>query len=376
MRIGVDATWARLTGSGTASYTAGLVRALAAKQEDDLVLYFAPEDVNVNPLWALTGPHITRRVTAHRPQPIRSLGAIGRAANRDGLDLFHSPGYFLPLWNGPKVVSFHDANMVLQMRRRWVRGSRFDTASLAAQAALSARLARRVVTLTQSAAADIQRVFRLAPGSLAVVYPGIDDAFFAAAPPDVDGVRERFGLDRYILGLGEIVAQKNVEALVRAFSMLEQDNVSLALAGRPNETYLQDRLTPLIQRLGVARRVHFLGVVPQETLPALYAGAEAFAFPSFSEGFGLPVVEAMAAGTPVTASNRSSIPEIAGGAALLIDPENPVELAEALDHLLTDRALRESLTLRGRRNAARFRWKTAAERMTDVYRSAVEDWNG
>lgn len=375
MRIGIDATWARLTGSGTASYTAGLVRALAGRERHELVLYFAPEDAGANPLWDLDGPRITRHVTAHRPQPLRSLAVLAGAAHRDELDVFHSPGYFLPLWPGPKVVSFHDANMFLQFKRRWVPGSRLDTASLGAQAALSSRLARQIVTLTHSAAADIARVFRLPASRISVVYPGIDETFFDIPTPGGEP-QDRYGLDRYILSVGEITPQKNLEGLIRAFEMLDTRDVTLALAGRSHGSYREARLEPLVRELGLGERVQFLGVTPQRTLPSLYAGAAAFALPSFSEGFGLPVIEAMAAGTPVAASNCSSIPEISGDAALLIDPHDPRQLAAALDRLLTDGPLRESLVRRGRENASRFRWDRTAEAMIRVYEAAVETPHG
>lgn len=371
MRIGIDATWARLTGSGTASYTTGLVRALVRRAQHEFVLYFAPEDSGVNPLWDLAGPHVTRRMTAHRLQPVRSLATLARAAGRDRLDLFHSPGYFLPLWPGPKVVSFHDANMFLQFRRRWIPGNRADTLSAGAQAILSSRLARQIVTLTRSAASDIERVFRLPASRISVVYPGIDEAFFASRA-SAGRVGEHFGLDRYILSVGEITAQKNLEGLIRAFAMLDAPDVTLAVAGRANESHQETRLEPLVRDLGLVKRVRFLGVIPQTALPSLYAGAAAFALPSFSEGFGLPVIEAMAAGTPVAASNRSSIPEVANDAALLIDPDEPAQLAGALDRLLTDQPLRESLVQRGLKNAHRFTWDRAASAMTAVYEAAMD----
>jgi glycosyltransferase involved in cell wall biosynthesis len=375
VRIGIDATWARYTGSGTASYTAGLVRALAARERHELVLYFAAGDAGTNPLWDLNGPHITRCVTAHRPQPIRSMATLALSAARDQLDIFHSPGYFLPLWPGPKVVSFHDANMFLQFRRRWLPGGRLDSVSLGVQAAISSRLARQIVTLTRSAASDIQQVFRLPTSRISVVYPGIDECFFDI-PTAGRETSDRFGLDRYILSVGEITPQKNLEGLIRAFAMLDARDTTLAVAGTGNGSYRQNRLEPLVHGLGLAGRVRFLGMVPQVALPGLYAGAAAFAMPSFSEGFGLPVIEAMAAGVPVAASNRSSIPEIAAGAALLVDPDDPRQLASALGRLLTDQPLRQSLIPRGRENAERFRWDRAAEAMTAVYENAVEPRDG
>ncbi len=208
-----------------------------------------------------------------------------------------------------------------------------------------------------------------------MVYPGIDETFFNI-PASNRRPQHRFDLDRYILSVGELTPQKNLEGLIRAFAMLDAPDVTLAIAGRANGSYREARLEPLVRELGLGKRVRFLGVIPQPTLASLYAGASAFALPSFSEGFGLPVIEAMAAGTPVAASNRSSIPEIAGDAALLIDPDDPRQLAGALDQILTDLPLREALARRGRENARRFRWDRAADAMTIVYEAAFETRGG
>ncbi|MDQ2744476.1 MAG: glycosyltransferase family 4 protein [Chloroflexota bacterium] len=364
MRIGLDATWAAGAG-GTASYTRGLVRALVARADHQYTLYFRPGDEVQNPLWRLDAPHVRRHVVRFPTQPGRSLLGLSRAASGDRLDLFHSPGYFLPLWRGPKVVTFHDANMFLQVGRRLGPGRRLDTLSLCVQSALSARVAARIVTVSQSAAGEIQRVFRVPDNRLSVVYPGIDEAYFNVSD------NRTIHCDRYVLAVGEVIPQKNIEGMIRALALIQDKDLNLALAGTPDTLYLRHTVLPLARQLGIERRVRCLGVVPARELPALYRGATAFLFPSFAEGFGIPPLEAMASGTPVIASNRSSLPEILGQAALLVDPDAPHAIASGIDSIISDPALRASLVGRGRARAAEFRWERAAAEVICIYDSLL-----
>jgi glycosyltransferase involved in cell wall biosynthesis len=372
MKVGIDATWAGVTGSGTATYTRGLVQALAAHGRCHLVLYFRPGDERDNPLFVLEGSGIEKRVVGGWGQPGRSLLSLSRACTRDGLDVFHSPGYFLPLWRGPKVVTFHDVNMFRQWDKWWETGRRKSWLSLCAQTLLASRLAHRIVAVSHTGAQDIQHVLRVSPHRISVVYQGVDDMF--CVPPNLQMVNETrrlYDLQEYILFVGVLGPIKNIDGIVRAFAQLERQDVQLAIVGRPYGPYFDEVVRPVIRQLGVQHRVRVLGTVPDRALPSLYAGARASMFPSFSEGFGLPPLEAMACGTPVVASNRPSLPEVLGDAALLVDPMDIAGMARAIRSLLEDGAHRDQMVERGLQRASRFRWEATASRMFELYCSVA-----
>lgn len=371
MRIGLDASWAAVTGTGTASYTRGLVEALVEHREHSFVLYFRPGDEATNPLYPLAGNNVERRIVAGWGQPGRSLLALGRAASHDRLDLFHSPGYFLPLWSGPKFVTFHDVNMFLQWDKWWRPGMRSSWLSLCAQTLLAARLSRRVLADSKHASAEITRVLRLPAARVSVLYPGVDEAYFSASQNAATKMRAKYGLSDYLLVVGVLSPQKNLAGAVRALAMLGCPDLQLAVVGREDGPYYQQEIEPLIERLGLTRQVRRLGVVPAVALPSLYAGARAFLYPSFAEGFGLPPLEAMAAGTPVIASDRSSLPEVLNGAALLVDPTSSEAIASAITRVLHDPETNATLRHRGAERARDFRWRESARRALEIYATAA-----
>jgi glycosyltransferase involved in cell wall biosynthesis len=366
VRIGIDAAWAGVVGTGTSSYTRGLVSALASNESLELFLYFRSEDRLTNPLFRIQSCNVHRRIVDGLGQPGRSLLSLAAAAARDGLDVFHSPGYFLPLWRGPKVVTFHDVNMFLQWDKWWRPGMRASWASLCAQTLISSRLASRVLADSEFSACAIGKTLRIASSRIKVLHPGVDDVFFA--PRHVStGMRERNDLNRYILSVGVLSPQKNLEGMVRAFSGLDDPELKFAIVGRKDGPYFDQVIAPLVRQLRLEQKVVCLGVVDQVDLVELYRGADAFLYPSFAEGFGLPPLEAMACDLPVVASNTSCLPEILGDAALLVDPLDPNAIGAALESVLSQPALRSELILRGQSRAARFLWKNAAENALDVY---------
>ena len=369
MRIGIDATWAGTIGTGTGTYTAGLVRALVREPGHEYVLYFQRGDERDNPLFSIAQPGVERRIVDGRGQLGRSLVSLGRAARRDRLDVFHSPGYFLPFWGGPKVVTFHDANMFLQWDKWWRPGMRRSWLALCAQTALSSRLARRIMADSHYSAAQIAHVLRVPRGRIRVMYPGIDERYFSDAHGGSGG--QQYGLTEYVLSVGVLSPQKNLAGMVRAFAQLARPGLSLAIVGREDGPYYRESIEPLIHRLGVASRITRLGVVPFNDLAALYRGARALLYPSFAEGFGLPPLEAMACGTPVVASDCTSLPEVLGDAAVLVDPLASDELTAALVQVCDDAELRRRLIERGLRRAAEFRWDRSAREALKIYADAL-----
>ncbi len=171
----------------------------------------------------------------------------------------------------------------------------------------------------------------------------------------------------YILYVGSTDARKNLPRLFEAFAMLHTDSPGRKLVIVGARDWRSDRITRTIEHLQLREAVHFIGLVQEEDLPALYCGADLFVFPSLLEGFGLPVIEAMACGTPVVTSTSSSLPEVAGEAAILVDPYDPAAIAAAMRRVLDNRALADDLRARGLARARQFSWEQTAHAMTVVY---------
>ncbi|MCX7670383.1 MAG: glycosyltransferase family 4 protein, partial [Anaerolineae bacterium] len=195
----------------------------------------------------------------------------------------------------------------------------------------------------------------------------IEDAAQRAA------VRERYRLPpRFILGIGTLEPRKNFVGLIRAYAQMRRMtglDHALVIAGRPG--WLYEAIFAQVEREGLREQVHFIGFVADADLPALYSLADLLAYPSLYEGFGIPVLEAMACGTPVVAGNNSSLPEAAGPAALLVDAQDTAELADALARVLTDSALRQQMVERGHVQVRRFTWQRSATDLIAAYRAAL-----
>jgi glycosyltransferase involved in cell wall biosynthesis len=212
-----------------------------------------------------------------------------------------------------------------------------------------ARRARRLITPSEFSRRELADGLGLDPGRVAVVANGVDECFSSSADPEP--VRRAYGLEKpYVLLVGTRIARKNLGALAEARRRLGGLGVDLVSAGSGRHWTRSDAAPP----------ARALGYVPERDLPGLYAGAAALAMPSLYEGFGLPVLEAMASGVPVVAADRAALPETCGGAALLVDPDDGEALAEALDRAVTDEELRGTLVKAGLERASQFSWDRAA----------------
>jgi glycosyltransferase involved in cell wall biosynthesis len=204
-----------------------------------------------------------------------------------------------------------------------------------------------------------------------VVYPGVDAAYRPYAAEEVDRFRQEKGYGRYLLHVGTLQPRKNIPLLLEAFAQLQEPELKLVLIG--GKGWLYEEIFARVQALGLSERVHFTGYVPDDELPLWYNAAELLVFPSVYEGFGLPVVEAMACGTPVIAANSASIPEAVGEAGLLFDPHNVAELAEQITAVLHDPQLSAKMRALGLAHASQFSWERAGRETAVVYRRAVEE---
>ena len=227
-----------------------------------------------------------------------------------------------------------------------------------------------MLTVSETSKRDILRYFSIPESRIDVIYNAIDERL-GEAPSDAEmaQVGERYQLnDPFVLYAGNIKPHKNLERLIEAFHTLRRgglENVKLLIIGDEISKYAT--LRRAVQRHKLHKHVRFFGFVSDKTLASLYRLASVFVFPSLYEGFGLPPLEAMAAGTPVITSNVSSLPEVVGDAALLVDPLQPEDIAEAMRRVLTDPALREDLRRRGLARAQHFSWERSIRRVRDIY---------
>jgi glycosyltransferase involved in cell wall biosynthesis len=230
-----------------------------------------------------------------------------------------------------------------------------------------------VLTVSESSKRDILRFVDLPPDKIDVIYNAYDERFgVEPREEDVVRVRERYQLhDEFVLYAGNVKPHKNLKRLIEAFNLLRRrglTHLKLVLIGDEISKYAE--LRRAVHQYQLHKDVRFLGYLPEETLAVMYRLAAVFVFPSLYEGFGLPPLEAMASGTPVVTSNVSSLPEVAGDAALLVDPYDPSAIADGVEHVLTDETLRRELREKGLARAHQFSWERSVRRIREIYDEA------
>ncbi len=282
-------------------------------------------------------------------------------------DLVHGPVFIGPVRAPcPAVVTIHDLSF-MRFPEMFRPANRLYLSVLTR---LSARRARRLIAVSAHAAAETTRLLGVPSQRIDVIYHGVDSTFRPLPAEAVASFRQRRGLpERFMLFVGTLEPRKNLVRLVDAFARVGDGGAALVLAG--GKGWLYDELFARVEALGLRERVIFPGFVVSEELPLWYNAAAAFVYPSVYEGFGLPVLEAQACGTPVLTSDASSLPEAAGNAALMVDPYDVEALAAELDRLLTDAALRQELRERGIGHAGQFSWSRTAQQTARVYRHAI-----
>ncbi len=281
--------------------------------------------------------------------------------------VIHGMAYALPLvLSVPSVVTIYDLAFVRvpDAFRPWNR------LYLRLVTRISARRAAHVCVISESTAGDVLRWLHLPKARVTVVYPGVDDRFERPSESELAAFRQRRRLpDRYVLYLGTLEPRKNLVQLLRAYARLAGSDPHaplLVLAG--GRGWGVEAIFAEAERLNVMDRVLFPGYIPSAEQPYWYAAADLFVYPSRYEGFGMPVLEAMACGTPVVTSNTSSLPEVVGDAGLLVDPDDVAALADALAEMLSSPERRARLGRAARERARRFSWLRAAQRQVEVYR--------
>jgi glycosyltransferase involved in cell wall biosynthesis len=371
VRIAIDARKYRDFGIGT--YIRNLVRQLARlDRATEYVLLCKPQDCAD---LAALGPNFRAVVETAPPYSVAEQIRIPIALRRERADLFHAPHYVLPpLINCRSVVTIHDCIHLLfpqYLPGRLAYG--YARTSLW----LATHRSNRVLTVSETSKSDILRRFHIPADKVTVVYNAIDERLSEVpAEAEFERVRIRYQLrDPYALYAGNIKPHKNLERLIDAFDRLRHEPgfeaLKLVIIGDEISRY--QGLRRAVHEHKLHKHVRFFGFVPVETLSVLYRLASVFVFPSLYEGFGLPPLEAMASGTPVVTSNVSSLPEVVGDAAVLVDPYDPDSIADGMRRVLTDDDLRASLRQRGLERVREYSWEQSVARIREVYEEVMQE---
>lgn len=368
LSIAIDAsrtTVARRT--GTENYALQLIRALLALEAPHhYTLYF--RDTPPPDLFA-DRPNITQRVL---PWPrVWTHTRLAWALRHNRPDVTFVPSHTLPLWfPGPAVVTVHDLGYIYFPEAH----TPFARHYLAWATRHSVRRATRIIADSLATAKDLAAHYGVRQHKITVIYPGVDESLAHVTSPDsLASVRQKYGLPaRYLLFIGTLQPRKNIARIVQGYAHWrgqtgpEYADVALVLAGQQGWLYDPNWIA------GVEGMV-LPGYVDDGDIATLYSGALALVFPTLHEGFGFPVLEAMRCGTPVITSTTSSLPEVAGDAALLVNARDTGDIASAIGRLVTDEVLRASLIAKGTQQMAQFTWARAAEQTLGVLESAVSN---
>jgi glycosyltransferase involved in cell wall biosynthesis len=375
--IYVDVSAAVHRRAGLGRYAESLARALVGCErgggQAPYALFYNRER-GIAPLAGLE--HLPTRTVALGYKPWRMLVWLGQLAHV-GFDrllpqatLFHATEHLLlPMRSVPTVLTVHD----LIFRHLPEHHKPLNRWYLNLALPLYCRRATHIIAISQCTQRDLTAAYNLPAEKVTVIHEAADPRFRPQPPDRVAAVRQQYGLpERYILFVGTIEPRKNLTRLLHAFEGLHKADLcdGLVIVGRRG--WLYGDFFAELERSPVPEAVFFPGYVPDEELPAIYAGARALAFPSLYEGFGLPALEAMACGTAVACSGTSSLPEVAGDAAVYFDPHSQGSIAEALQRLLSGPHLREELVQRGLERAAEFSWDRVAAETKAVYDAVME----
>jgi glycosyltransferase involved in cell wall biosynthesis len=364
MLIGIDASRAaRGQPTGTEAYSLHLIQSLLRAGCTHGFRLYTPTPLPADWMSRENEAAVEQRVIP-LPRLWTHLGLAWEVIRR-APDVLFIPAHVMPLvCPVPTVVTVHDLGYLHHPETH--RPS--DRWYLDWTTRRHARMAAHVIADSHATCQDLIQHYGGNPGRISVVYPGRDEALARVEDAGIiAAARQRYGIrGRYLLYLGTLQPRKNLARLVEAFARLQlaDNDLQLVLAGKKG--WLYEDLFVRVRRLGLDGRVVFAGYVADGDKAALLSGATALVYPSLYEGFGLPILEAMACGVPVLTSNVSSLPEVAGEAALLVDPLNVEAMAAGLSRLVADAGLRRALVERGHAQVRQFSWAGAAEEVLKV----------
>ncbi len=361
MRVGLDARM--LTYSGIGTYLRSLVYWLSDLPGEEDYLLFG-KDAEVQGI--LRGGRY--RGVTWKAGPYDPVSLFINPIKKLNVDVYHCPHYNMPFGiKRPSVITIHDLihlvcpDLLTDRRAHWYASWMLPSA---------AHRASHIITVSEYSKHEILQHLKVPETKVTVIYHGVEEAFHPLSKVEVESYRIARRLpERFLLYVGLLKPHKNVVRLLKAFSALHLDGVSLLLVGKRDSRYRE--LDMILEKEAFRQNVIFQSPIPFEELPLLYNAAESLALPSLYEGFGLPALEAMACGTPVVCSQTTSLPEVVGDSAVLVDPFSAESISRGMKMILTDSTLRDRLRRKGIERVKSFRWSDAATRTLRIYRDLV-----
>lgn len=371
MRIGIDVSPLAGQRTGVQTYILNAMKGLANLDTENEFFLYSNRDFDKpieNDRWhKRIGWGLTAKIAIFWLQT-----QLKQLVEEDGIDLFWGAYHFLPLLldrSVKSVLTIYDLVYrfypgTLTARNVW--SHRVFTER-------SIRKADKIIAISESTAADLKRLFNISDRKVQVIPPGVDLGFFKPYPPESSRryLTQKYDIpESYVLCVGTIEPRKNLATLFRAYAQLcRRSRVAHQLVVVGARGWKNSHLFTLVSKLDIEDRVEFLGYVPDEDLPKLYSAADVFVYPSIYEGFGLPVLEAMACGCPVIAFDNSSLPEVVGNGGLLVETNNILELSISIEQVLFDKSLRDSMAEEGMERAKLFDQASCSERVYELFQT-------
>jgi glycosyltransferase involved in cell wall biosynthesis len=327
-----------------------------------------------HPAWRLEGERLSVRRLPLAHMELRQQWVLPAELRRTNFDLLHYPHFDLPAGVPGKVIAnIHDLKYIARPEF-FPQIGRTKQLVMLGMMAFTVRRASRVIAVSENARQDIVRRLGALPAKVRVIYHAVNERFFSLPKPAcLDDFSRRYQLDNpYLLFVGERRPHKNITGLIQAYDLfrhMSRRPYDLIIAGKPYAGYQEPER--LVEQLGLNGKVRFVDYIPDEDLPLFYRRAEAFALLSFYEGFGLPVLEAMASSTPVVCAGVTALSEVCDQAGLLVDPNDPEQTALALAQVISGGERREELITKGTAWARHFTWEKCATQTLELYHEAA-----
>ena len=366
MKIAIDVRMVGRFSHGIARYAYNLIRELSEiDTQNDYVLLSNNTFLND---FVSSRSNFLLKVTSLKLYGIREQIFLPRLLRKEKIDIFHTASFACPVSVGCKVVmTIHDMIHVLFQEESSVR-RRIYYRYIVKKAAENSRM---IITVSENSKRDIINYLNLSPEKVVVTYNAADQIFKKINENDVDKLKERFGINgKFILYVGNLKPHKNVKLLIESYHLLRRKtNLKLVIVGKKDILFQKGLNDKLLEGVG------FVGEVSDELMPAFYSGADIYVSPSLYEGFGLPLIEAIACGTPVVAISTPSSDEVLDNAGYIVNENQPEELANAIDTVLSDSNLRNCLVEKGVERIKNFSWKKSAKKILEIYYEVYSENN-
>lgn len=371
VRVGIDFHVGSGIYQGVRTYLTNLIESMV-KIENEFEYFIYAKNLDELIHWENNNSNVNLKKLPSASGRFNLLIGFPVCAMRDRLSLFHSQ-YVLPLFLPCKsVLTIHD--ILYESNPEFF--PELHKNLLKVFVPFSAKKADRIISVSEFTKKQIIKYYGVPEEKITVIYEGASDKFAPIRDNDlISSVLRRYGIEKkYILFVGRIEPRKNIAGLLKAFVYVKKrgkKDLCLVIVGNQDRLFREKELFDKIEEMGLGSNIIFTGGVSEDDLPVLYNGAEVLVYPAFAEGFGLPVLEAMACGTPVITSNTASLPEVVGEDGILVDPYSFEEIGQAMERILSNHNLRQELITRGLERAKKFSWQATAKKTIEVYKKVL-----